>query len=81
MIKLIVPKSCTYVLPHESNYFKIHKYYIFSVSRPDWRRFRDFQPYVFVLVLLYVRVRVRVRERERVWGRLQLHMSSWVHWR
>jgi len=25
MITFIVPKSCTYVLSHESNYFKIHK--------------------------------------------------------
>ena len=46
MIKLIVSKRYTYVLSHESSYFQIHKNYIFSISKPDWRRFRDFQPYV-----------------------------------
>jgi len=45
MIKSIVTKSCTYVLSRESNYFQIHKCNIFSISKPDWRHFRDFQPY------------------------------------
>ena len=32
-------------LSHENNYFQIHKKNMFSISEPDWRRFRDFQPY------------------------------------
>ena len=53
MIKLIAPKSCTYVLSQESKYLKIHKQIIFSISKTDWRRFRDFQPYIQVAHIAY----------------------------
>ena len=50
MLKSLDPKNCTYDLSQESNYFQIHKNNNFSNSKPDWRHFRDFQPYVYVFV-------------------------------